>query len=115
IQGSTFGESTSRIDENATRSETYVDITRGRVANHLYLTRSMDPLDGERLPKAPASPIAASVTARLASSGPERAAVAIDPGAPEASGARAGLDLATLHATSAGSVGAGRAAAETRA
>src|SRR5438270_113238 len=54
VQGATFAESTSRIDEKASRSETYVDITRGRSANHLYLTRAADPLDGEHLPKAPA-------------------------------------------------------------
>jgi hypothetical protein len=97
VQGATFAESTSRIDENASRSETYVDITRGRSANHLYLTRSVDPLDGEHLPKAPPLPIAASVTARLSSSGPERAAVDVDPGAPAAATARADRDLAELH------------------
>ncbi|MGQ0744934.1 MAG: hypothetical protein ACT4OS_11480 [Acidimicrobiales bacterium] len=84
VQGSTFIESTSRIDENASRSETYVDITRGRSANHLYLTRSLDPLDGERLPKAPPPPIEVSVSTRLAGSGPERAAIDIDPAAPSA-------------------------------
>ncbi len=81
VQGSTFAESTSRIDENASRSETYVDITRGRSANHLYLTRSIDPLDGERLPKAPSPPIEVSVGSRLAGSGPERAAIDVDPAA----------------------------------
>src|SRR5207249_2280086 len=53
VQGATFAESTSRIDEKASRLETYVDITRGRSANHLYLTCGVDPLDGERLPRAP--------------------------------------------------------------
>jgi len=81
VQGATFAESTSRIDERASRSEAYVDITRGRSANHLYVTRAADPLDGERLPKAPAPPIAASVTARLSGSGPERAAIDLDPAA----------------------------------
>ncbi len=98
VQGSTFTESTSRIDENASRSETYVDITRGRSANHLYLTRALDPLDGERLPKAPPPPIQASVGARLAASGPERAALDVDPAAPAAAGARAGQDIRELHA-----------------
>ena len=96
VQGSTFTESTSRIDENASRSETYVDITRGRSANHLYLTRSLDPLDGERLPKAPSPPIQASVCARLAASGPERAALDVDPAAPAAALARAGREPAQL-------------------
>jgi conjugative relaxase-like TrwC/TraI family protein len=98
VQGATFTESTSRIDENASRSETYVDITRGRSANHLYLTRSADPLDGERLPKAPPPAIAASVTARLSGSGPERAAVDVDPGAPAANKARATMAVSELHA-----------------
>jgi len=101
VQGATFAESSSRIDENASRAEAYVDITRGRSANHLYLTRSIDPLDGERLPKAPPPPIAASVASRLSSSGPERAAVDVDPGAPGAAVARTGLDLAGLHAATA--------------
>ncbi len=116
VQGATFAESTSRIDENASRSETYVDITRGRSANHLYLTRSVDPLDGEHLPKAPPIPIAASVAARLSSSGPERAAVDVDPGAPAAATARADRDLAELHRSIAGAErGALAAAAELRA
>lgn len=76
VQGATFDESTSRIDENATRSETYVDVTRGRTANHLYVTRGFDPLDGEHLPKAPLLPITTSLAIRLARSGPERAAIA---------------------------------------
>lgn len=99
VQGATFAESSSRIDENASRAETYVDITRGRSANHLYVTRSIDPLDGERLPKAPPPPITATVAAQLSSSGPERAAVDVDPGAPCAAVARTGLDLAGLHAS----------------
>ncbi len=97
VQGATFAESTSRIDEKASRSETYVDITRGRSANHLYLTRAADPLDGERLPKAPAPPVATLVTTRLAASGPERAAVDVDPAAHDTGTARAGLGLAELH------------------
>ncbi|HVB92038.1 MAG TPA: AAA family ATPase, partial [Acidimicrobiales bacterium] len=97
IQGATFSESTSRIDENASRSETYVDITRGRVANHLYLTRSVDPLDGEHLPKAPPPPLRATVGHRLSASGPERAAVDIDPEAPRAAIVRAGRSMADLH------------------
>lgn len=98
VQGATFAESTSRIDEHASRSETYVDITRGRSANHLYLTGSADPLDGERLPKAPPPPIAAAVTSRLSGSGPERAAVDVDPGAPGVARMRAGVTIAELRA-----------------
>jgi hypothetical protein len=71
VQGATFETSTSRIDEHATRSETYVDITRGRQENHIFATRAEDPLDGERLPKAPPPPLDASITMRLAASAGE--------------------------------------------
>ena len=79
VQGATFTESASRIDENTSRAEAYVDITRGRQANHLYLTRSGNPLDGERLPRAPSPPVTATVGQRLSRSGPERPAVDVDP------------------------------------
>ncbi len=75
VQGSTFERSTSRIDAGATRSETYVDITRGRHANHLFLTRAPDPLDGEHLPKAPDPDLPVAVSDRLRRSGPERVAI----------------------------------------
>ncbi|MEO7572196.1 MAG: AAA family ATPase, partial [Acidimicrobiales bacterium] len=79
VQGATFDVSTSRIDEGASRAEAYVDITRGRKANHLFITRAADPLDGEHLPKAPASPLHDSVADRLRLSGPERAAIEFPP------------------------------------
>lgn len=75
VQGSTFERSTSRIDVGATRSETYVDITRGRRANHLFLTQAPDPLDGEHLPKAPDPELPVAVSDRLRRSGPERVAI----------------------------------------
>ncbi|MGH6693040.1 MAG: ATP-dependent DNA helicase, partial [Gammaproteobacteria bacterium] len=53
VTGATHAVSTSRIDQTATRAETYVDITRGRQANHLYLTRHRDDIDHERLPRIP--------------------------------------------------------------
>ena len=79
VQGATYESSTSRIDEGASRSEAYVDITRGRGSNHLFLTRAADPFDGESLPKAPAAPLAETVATRLQGSGPERTALEIDP------------------------------------
>ena len=57
--------STSRVDATATRAETYVDITRGRNENHLYLTAASDPLDGEALPRVPAPPADVAVAERL--------------------------------------------------
>lgn len=53
VQGSTSDVSTSRVDATTTCAETYVDITRGRRANHLYLTATIEPLDGEALPRLP--------------------------------------------------------------
>lgn len=88
VQGATFEISTSRIDQGATRSETYVDITRGRQANHLYLTRAPDPLDGEHLPKAPEPKLPRSVADRLQRSGPERVAVELPAADPSAAMAR---------------------------
>jgi conjugative relaxase-like TrwC/TraI family protein len=81
VQGATYGTSTSRIDEGASRAEAYVDITRGRAANHLFLTRSRDPLDGEHLPKVPPPSIPDNVARRLRDSGPERTAIEVDPSA----------------------------------
>jgi len=71
VQGSTHPESASRIDNAATRAETYVDITRGQHANHLYLTTATDPLDGEHLPKAPDPPIEDAIADRLTRSNSE--------------------------------------------
>jgi ATP-dependent exoDNAse (exonuclease V) alpha subunit len=68
VQGATRAVSTSRIDPTATRAEAYVDITRGQAANHLYLTRPRDALDGEALPAVPPPPIDDAVTRRLARS-----------------------------------------------
>jgi ATP-dependent exoDNAse (exonuclease V) alpha subunit len=71
VQGTTRAVSTSRIDPTATRAEAYVDITRGQTANHLYLTRPRDPLDGDALPAVPPPPIDDAVTRRLAGSNGE--------------------------------------------
>ncbi len=65
VQGSTRDISTSRVDATATRAETYVDITRGRHQNHLYLTAATDPLDGEALPRIPPTPADVAVAERL--------------------------------------------------
>jgi hypothetical protein len=65
VQGATHDLSTSRVDATATRAETYVDITRGRHANHLYLTATADPLDDEALPRVPPAPADIAVAERL--------------------------------------------------
>ncbi len=97
VQGADFPTSASRIDEHTSRNEAYVDITRGEQANHLYLTRAADPLDGERLPRVPPPLIADAVADRLHHSRPERAALDLDPDA-RAPGQYAGLDLYELRA-----------------
>jgi conjugative relaxase-like TrwC/TraI family protein len=65
VQGSTRDVSTSRVDVTATRAETYVDITRGRHENHLYVTAATDPLDGEALPRVPPTPADLAVAEHL--------------------------------------------------
>ncbi len=79
VQGSTNDVSTSRVDATATRAETYVDITRGRVANHLYLTAATDVLDGEALPKVPPAPADEAVADRLQRSAVELTAWELAP------------------------------------
>jgi hypothetical protein len=74
VTGATHAVSTSRVDETSTRAETYVDITRGREANHLYLTRPRDDIDGERLPRTPPDPVEDAITRRLTASEGERTA-----------------------------------------
>ncbi len=69
------------MDERTSRAETYVDLTRGRQTNHLFVTRAEDPLDGERLPKAPEPPLDVSLSIRLRASAGEVTAWDLDPGA----------------------------------
>jgi conjugative relaxase-like TrwC/TraI family protein len=79
VQGATFETSTSRLDEHASRPEAYVDITRGRAANHIFLARSGVGALEEHLPRVPPPPLPDAVSARLTRSGPERAAISVDP------------------------------------
>lgn len=83
VQGATAALSTSRIDEMSGRAEAYVDITRGREANHLYLTRGRDDLDGERLPRTPPDPVEDGIAQRLANSQGEQTAWEILNGQPQ--------------------------------
>jgi conjugative relaxase-like TrwC/TraI family protein len=74
VTGATYAVSTSRIDETSSRAETYVDITRGRQANHLYLTRHRHEIDHETLPRVPPDPIDQAISHQLATSQGERTA-----------------------------------------
>ncbi len=93
VQGSTSDMSTSRVDATATRAETYVDITRGQLENHLYLTATTDPLDGEALPRVPLPPIDEAVAERLDSSTAELTAWELAQRQQMASAATPGLGL----------------------
>ncbi len=88
IEGLTFQESTSHIDPRSTRPEVYVDITRGRDANHVYATRAEDPLDGERLPAVPDTGIDHQLRERLNGPPDEPVAIDLDPAAGRAALAR---------------------------
>jgi conjugative relaxase-like TrwC/TraI family protein len=93
VQGATHPMSTSRIDETSTRAETYVDITRGTDANHVYLTRPDDPLDGEHLPRVPPDPIDQAITDRLERSEGEKTAWEIRQNTRDRAADRRGPDL----------------------
>jgi conjugative relaxase-like TrwC/TraI family protein len=96
VEGLTFDESTSHVDPRSSRPEVYVDITRGRHANHLYLTAPEDHIEGERLPAAPTEPDRTKLERRLTHSGPERVAIAVDPLAAPAAAYAEGKTLAQL-------------------
>lgn len=74
VQGSTSAVSTSRIDDRSSRAELLVDITRGRDANHVYVTRSADGLDDEQLPRVETPSVDDAVARRLHRSRGERTA-----------------------------------------
>jgi hypothetical protein len=94
VTGATHAVSTSRIDETSTRAETYVDITRGQQANHLYLTRRREEVDHEPLPRTPLDPIVETITGRLATSQGERTAWEIREDMTEAPSGRTAPGLA---------------------
>jgi conjugative relaxase-like TrwC/TraI family protein len=96
VEGLTYDESTSHIDPRSSRPEVYVDITRGRHANHVFVTAPEDRLDGERLPAAPNDPERTQIEHRLTHSGAEHAAIAVDPLAAAAAAYAEGKTLAQL-------------------
>jgi hypothetical protein len=96
VQGSTHPVSTSRIDPTATRAEAYVDITRGRRANHLYLANPPSHIEGELLPRltSPHGPCRVALRWQEPTAYESIAAdlVGSDRDAPEASGPYVDLD-----------------------
>jgi conjugative relaxase-like TrwC/TraI family protein len=97
VEGLTHDASASHVDSQSTRPEVYVDITRGRDANHLYLTAAADPLEGERLPAVPADGEQQQLADRLARSGAETPAIDLDPLAGPAAHHARRHTLAQLH------------------
>jgi hypothetical protein len=79
VEGLTFDQSSSHVDPQSTRPEVYVDITRGRNENHVFVTRSDDPLDGERLPAVPALDVDRQLGNRLSVDAGEPVAIDLDP------------------------------------
>jgi conjugative relaxase-like TrwC/TraI family protein len=96
VEGLTYDESTSHIDPRSSRPEVYVDITRGRQANHVYVTQAEDDLADERLPASPAASAQRQLEDRLAQSGAQSAAAATDPLLAEAAAYAEGKSLAEL-------------------
>jgi len=97
VEGLTYDESSSHVDPRSTRPEVYVDITRGRDANHVYVTAAADLLDGERLPAVPSDPERDQLADRLTRSGTEVPAIDLDPLAWQAAHHAHGKTLAHLH------------------
>ena len=96
VEGLTYDESTSHIDPRSSRPEVYVDITRGRHANHVYVTQAEDDLADERLPATPTGPVQHRLEDRLVASGTESAAAAVDPVLAAAAAYAEGKTLAQL-------------------
>ena len=83
VEGLTFDQSTSHVDPQSTRPEVYVDITRGRNENHVFVTPADDALDGERLPAVPAPDVDQQLETRLSVAAGEPVAIDLDPEAGE--------------------------------
>jgi hypothetical protein len=90
VEGLTFDQSTSHVDPKSTRPEVYVDITRGRNENHVFVTRADDPLNGERLPAVPTPDVDQQLEIRLSVTAGEPVAIDLDPEAGDVALARLG-------------------------
>lgn len=106
VEGLTFDQSTSHVDPQSTRPEVYVDITRGRNENHVFVTRSDDLLDGEHLPAVPPPDVDRQLGSRLSVAAGEPVAIDLDPEAGEVALARRDrvvrAEIAAGHQISAG-------------
>ncbi|MGH9137912.1 MAG: MobF family relaxase [Acidimicrobiales bacterium] len=79
VQGATLPASTSAVTAGARRRELYVNLTRGRHDNHLFIAAPSDFLSGEgHLPRPPEDDVIAEVLAAVGRPDEDRSALEID-------------------------------------
>lgn len=99
VQGATLPMSSSSVTAGARRRELYVNLTRGRRDNHLFVAAPSDTLAGEgHLPRPPEDDVIAEVLAAVGRPDEDRCALEVDPHALAVANARAGRTVAELHA-----------------
>ena len=80
VQGATLPASSSAVTAGARRRELYVNLTRGRHDNHLFVAAPSDTLAGEgHLPRPPEDDVVAEVLAAVGRPDEDRSALEIDP------------------------------------
>lgn len=99
VQGATLPASSSAVTAGARRRELYVNLTRGRQDNHLFVAAPADSLAGEgHLPRPPEDDVVAEVLAAVSRPDEDRSALEIDPLALAVAEARAGRTPVQLRA-----------------
>jgi conjugative relaxase-like TrwC/TraI family protein len=99
VQGATLPASTSAVTAGARRRELYVNLTRGRHDNHLFVAAPSDSLSGEgHLPRPPEDDVVTEVLAAVGRPDEDRSALEIDPLALAVADLRAGRTSAQLRA-----------------
>lgn len=80
VQGATLPASSSAVTAGARRRELYVNLTRGRHDNHLFVAAPSDTLAGEgHLPRPPEDDVIAEVLAAVGRPDEDRSALEVDP------------------------------------
>jgi len=99
VQGATLPASSSAVTAGARRRELYVNLTRGRHDNHLFIAAPSDTLAGEgHLPRPPEDDVVAEVLAAVGRPDEDRSALEIDRLALAVAEARSGQTAAGLRA-----------------